>query len=391
MTKQRSVWLWFAAASAVFFTRAFLFSSYVSRGPEIQAALHLDTAQMGILSMLYPAGGLVGISFAGSLVRRFGSRKVNTTIYLVSTIAFVVLGTAIDAGNVTLAGLCLVLTGLPMAFSDFIGNLEATGVNNASKHSLFTAIHALFGAGMLLAASYASWMIGQHVSITTGFLTVGLFTGVLAIAAGFAFRTEAEPRGAKSAKSADDSVLRVWSEKRNLLLALIGFSFIMAETSAGTWVPIALTQVGFTGSAAAFAFGFFWIVVTIGRLMGGLVVDWIGRRWTIFASAIMTALGILIFMGGHAINLPYIGLVFWGLGMSAGFPLTVSVMGDDPDRAPARINMIITVVYISSVTVGPALGGVGQSFGLYAAFAIPLTLLLISAALSGVTKKADSE
>ena len=55
----------------------------------------------------------------------------------------------------------------------------------------------------------------------------------------------------------------VWKEKRTLLIAVIGFSFIMAEISAGTWVPIALTVSGFSGSAAAFAFGVFWIVITI--------------------------------------------------------------------------------------------------------------------------------
>ena len=63
MTKQRRVWLWFAATSMVFFTRAFIYSSILSRGPEIQASLNLDTAQMGFLSMLYPAGGVLGLTF----------------------------------------------------------------------------------------------------------------------------------------------------------------------------------------------------------------------------------------------------------------------------------------------------------------------------------------
>jgi MFS family permease len=171
-----------------------------------------------------------------------------------------------------------------------------------------------------------------------------------------------------------------------LLIAVIGFSFIMAESSAGTWVPIALTQVGFSGAEAAFAFGIFWIVITAGRLLGGFVVDRLGRRWTIFLCAVMTAAGILVFMGGQIIHLPYVGLVLWGLGMSAGFPLTITAMGDDPKMASPRINMIISVVYISSVTVGPALGAVGQSLGLYAAFGIPLVLLVLSAAISGVTK-----
>jgi fucose permease len=387
MTKQRSVWLWFAATSAVFFTRALIYSSILSRGPEIQSALHLDTAQMGFLSMLYPAGGVLGLTFSGALVSRFGTRKANTATYVLAAIGFVALGAAIDAGSLPLAALCLLLVGLPMAISDFVGNIEGTGVNNASKFSLFTAIHGLFGVGMLVGANWASWMIALGVSISVTYWGVGLFVAIVSIAAGLAFQTPPQTlASAEEKRAARERTVQVWFEKRSLLIAVIGFSFIMAESSAGTWVPIALTQVGFTGAEAAFAFGVFWIVITIGRLLGGFVVDRLGRRWTILLCALMTAAGILVFMGGQVIHLPYLGLILWGLGMSAGFPLTITAMGDEPKMASARINMIISVVYISSVTVGPALGAVGQSLGLYAAFGIPLVLLLISAAISGVTK-----
>jgi fucose permease len=387
MTKQRSVWLWFAATSAVFFTRALIYSSILSRGPEIQTALHLDTAQMGFLSMLYPAGGVLGLTFSGVLVSRLGTRNANTITYALAACGFIALGTAIDAGNLPLAATCLVLVGLPMAISDFVGNIEGTGVNNASKYSLFTAIHGLFGVGMLAGANWASWMIALQVSIRDTYLGIGIVVALVSISAGFVFQTPAQTTAsAEEKRAARERTVRVWFEKRSLLIAVIGFSFIMAESSAGTWVPIALTQVGFTGAEAAFAFGIFWIVITGGRLLGGFVIDLLGRRWTILLCALMTAAGILVFMGGQIIHLPYVGLVLWGLGMSAGFPLTITAMGDEPRMASARINMIISVVYISSVTVGPALGAVGQSLGLYAAFGIPFVLLIISAAISGVTK-----
>ena len=73
-------------------------------------------------------------------------------------------------------------------------------------------------------------------------------------------------------------------------------------------------------------------------------------------------------------------------GTSLGFPMAALSMSDDPVLAAARVNMIITIVYISSITVGPALGGVGQAFGLFVAFAIPVVLLIVSAMISKVTK-----
>lgn len=53
--------------------------------------------------------------------------------------------------------------------------------------------------------------------------------------------------------------------------------------------------------------------------------------------------------------------------------------------------MIITVVYISSITVGPALGALGQVAGIYVAFSIPLALVAVSLFLSGATKPIESK
>ncbi len=387
MTNQKRLGLWFAGTSAIFFTRALLFSTFVSRGPEVQAALNLNTAEMGLLSMVFPAGGITGILFAGLLVNRFGTRKVNAATYIIAGLSFVALGPAVVSGNLFLASAGLFLVGLPMAISDFVGNIEGTAVDKASKRSLFPAIHGLFGVGMLTGATLASWLIASNVGLDVSFIAVGIFAGVVSVVAGLTFNTRPKKQITSSGKQGDKKhALRVWTEKRSLLIAVIGFSFILAEGAAGVWVPIALTQTGFSGSEAAFAFGVFWIVITIGRLIGGSIVDLIGRRMVVLLSALITSSGILVFMAVDFIALPYLGLVLWGLGMAIGFPMAIASMSDEPTMAPARINMIISVVYISGITVGPALGAVGQVAGLYVAFGIPLVMMLLSAALSGVTR-----
>jgi MFS family permease len=390
MSKTPRIGLWFLGAAAIFFSRAFMFSSWVSRGPEAQAALDINTAQMGLLSMLYPAGGLAGILFSSWLVHRFGSKLVNTVTYVIGMAAFFGLGQAVAAGDVFLAAACLFVVGFPMAISDFVGNFEATNVNRAATKSLLPAIHGSFGVGMLAGASAASWLIEANISLSTSITLVAIFVVVISLLAGFTFP--------KTAHATDDEVqnkkrgasLKVWTEKRTLLIAVIGFAFVMAEMSAGTWVPIALSQIGFTDAAAAAAFSIFWVATTITRLLGGYITDLVGRQRVILISAIITAIGMLIFINSQTLGLPYLGLVLWGLGMALGFPMSVMAMGDDAKQAPARVNMIISVVYIASVTVGPALGSVGQLFGIYVAFGIPLVVIAIAAVLSPVTKPATS-
>ena len=125
------------------------------------------------------------------------------------------------------------------------------------------------------------------------------------------------------------------------------------------------------------------------RLVGGVIVDAIGRRYTALVSTLVTALGVTIFMTVGSPAVSYFALVLWGAGMALGFPMAISAMADDPQMAAARLNMIMTVVYLCAVSVGPILGAIGQAVGIFDSFTIPLIFLLLSAVLSKVTKKEE--
>ena len=386
MTRNRTVARLFFVAFMLFFARAFMFSTWVSRGPEVKALLELNTVQMGILTMLYPVAGLLGISYASTLVHRFGSRVVASWIFVVGCASLAMLGPAITGGSVWLTGVLLLTFGFPMAIADFVANYEGNQADKGSKRNLFPALHGAYGLGMMAAAALAGLLtdagmdLGIHYFLIAASAAVGSLTAALMVPRHDATTVTNEDRSVQ--RHQRTAVLR---ERRSLLIAVVGFSFIMAEMTAGTWVPIALTNSGFSAAQAAFAFSLFWIVVTVVRLVGGFVVDTIGRQRTVLLSALLTAAGIGMFMLGDVISLPYPALMLWGAGMALGFPMSVSAMGDDPAWAAARINMAVSVVYVASITVGPALGAVGQLFGLSIAFGIPLVILLIAAALSRVT------
>ena len=142
MTRRPGLMTWFAACATIFFTRALLFATWQARGPEVRDALHLNTAQMGVFVMFYPLGGLLGILFAERLTARFGSRALTAIGFSLAAASMAALGPALSAGSTVLAGLLLVLMGLPMAMADFIGNFEGTQVDRLASRSLFPAIHS---------------------------------------------------------------------------------------------------------------------------------------------------------------------------------------------------------------------------------------------------------
>ena len=386
-----SIVVWSTASATLFFARAFLFSTWVSRGPEVQELLGFNELEFGVFTMLYAVGGLLGIFFANYLVKRYGSRLIAALGFSIGAASLMGIGLSVELGMVLVSSLLLVSIGTPMAIEDFVGNYEGNAADRKSKRSIFPAIHGAYGVGMLGGAAVSGWAIDQGIGLAGHYFVTGLFVAAISIAAGVLLPSRA-PTGEASAKSTTKGqTKKVWTEKRSLLIAIVGFSFIMAEMSAGTWVPIALTGSGYSGSEAAIMFGIFWIAITAGRLVGGFIVDAIGRSRTILFSALLAASGISVFIAQDLINLPLLGLILWGLGISMGFPMSVASMGDQEALAPARINMIITVVYISSITVGPALGTLGEFAGLYVAFGIPLVFMLIAAILSPITNPIDNE
>jgi predicted MFS family arabinose efflux permease len=375
----------------LFFARAFLFSTWVSRGPEVQELLGFNELEFGIFTMLYAVGGLLGIFFASFLVKRFGSRMIAALGFSIGAASLMGIGLSVELGMILVSSLLLVAIGTPMAIEDFVGNYEGNAADRKSKRSIFPAIHGAYGVGMLGGAAVSSWAIDQGIGLAGHYFVTGLFVAAISVAAGILLPSRPSTSETSAKSTTKGQTRKVWSEKRSLLIAVVGFSFIMAEMSAGTWVPIALTGSGYSGSDAAIMFGIFWIAITAGRLVGGFIVDAVGRSRTILFSALLAASGIAVFIAQDLINLPLLGLILWGLGIAMGFPMSVASMGDQESMAPARINMIITVVYISSITVGPALGTLGEFAGLYVAFGIPLVFMLIAAILSPITKPIDNE
>jgi MFS family permease len=219
--KQATIVYWFLGAAGLFFARALLFSTWLSRAPEVQQALSLGTAQMGLLVMLFPLGGLAGILFANPMMVRLGSTAVGIGIFSLGAVAIGTLGFSLEAGNVWLSAIAVFAMGLPMAIADFLGNFEGTAVDRLSNKSLFSAIHSAFGIGMLLGAGGASLAIDAGWTLSQNYLLVAVIVAVVAVVSSLPLpnreKPEARPRGEERKLT-----LGVWREKRTLLIALIG-------------------------------------------------------------------------------------------------------------------------------------------------------------------------
>jgi fucose permease len=373
--------IWFISVSTTFLARGFIFATWISRGPEVKELLRLNNAQMGLFTMLSALGGLLIILYSGRIASRYGSRNVSVISFSVMAISFLLLGLAIQGNLLGPAALLLLIFGAPIAMIDFTGNLEANALNQNAAKSRMQSIHSAYSVGMLVGSGLSSLLIGFGTSLATHFTFIALVMGASAIIASAQIPDHGHHAKAESKEEiAHAKYMRkaVWTERRSLLITLVGFSFILSEMAAGTWAPIALTDAGYSNSAGAIAITAFWVAILLGRLSGDAMINRFGRVRSVQISLFVTIAGVTIFAASDFLHIPFVGLFLWGLGMSNGFPMMISAMGDDLKWATPRVNMIISMVYVSALTAGPALGAVGQFVGLYAAFGVPLLFLIIA-------------
>ncbi len=200
-------------------------------------------------------------------------------------------------------------------------------VDKQAKRSLLPIIHSTFGVGMMVAAGLSGWMLSNDVNLQTNYALVAAVVLAIAIWGGLNLPKRPWSRQDIAKENENKAIARtVWREPRTLVVALIGLSFIIAELSAGTWLPIALENAGFTPADAANAFGLFWVVITATRVLGGFVVDQLGRFWTILLSTLVTSTGILIFIFDSFVSQPYLGIILWGAGLALGFPMAANAL-----------------------------------------------------------------
>lgn len=76
------------------------------------------------------------------------------------------------------------------------------------------------------------------------------------------------------------------------------------------------------------------------------------------------------------------GVALWGLGASLGFPVAISIAGDDPDRPAQRVGAVATAGYLAFLVGPPSLGILGEHYGLRTAILAVVVLLVVGALAS---------
>ncbi|AOS64099.1 MFS transporter [Actinoalloteichus hymeniacidonis] len=372
------------ALFVLFFLPGIGISSWVTRTPAIRDLLDASTAQMGLVLFGLSVGSMVGILSAGPLVKRTGARPIivlgiSSFVLSMPTIG---LGSALSMPLLVAAGLCLF--GLGMGAGEVAMNVEGADVEKALGKPFLPALHGCFSLGTVVGAAAGIVFTATEFSVVWHLLIVG----AIAFAA-FALVIRAVPPGTGRSietKPAEGTVRRgpvLWRDSRLLLIGGIMLAVALTEGTANDWLPLIMVDGhGFDAELGSAIYAAFAAAMTVGRFVGGRIVERVGRSRVLGGSAVLGVLGLALVMVVDNQIVAGAAVVLWGLGTSLGFPVALSAAGDSGPDTAARVSFVATVGYVAFLVGPPVLGFFGEEFGLRAALILPMVLLAAAVFLS---------
>lgn len=369
----------------LFFLPGITIASWVTRTPDVRDALGASTAEMGLILFGLSVGSMVGILSSGRLVSRFGARPVIAVgMTLVAASALTIgAGAALASGIVVALGLALF--GLGMGGAEVALNIEGADVERQLGKSTLPAMHGFFSLGTTIGAAggivatATSFPILAHLSIAAVVVAAGLVVSIRLL-------PPATGRAALEASTVEKDTPAsspLWRDKTLLLIGVIVLALAMAEGSANDWLPLVMVDGhGFDAAWGSGIFAVFALSMTVGRFVGGSFVDRFGRPAVLCASALIGAAGLalIIFVDNQAVAA--CAAILWGLGTALGFPVALSAAGASGDRPDARVAFAATLGYIAFLVGPPALGFLGEDYGLRSALIAVLALVAVAALAS---------
>ncbi|MFI5060976.1 MAG: MFS transporter [Actinomycetales bacterium] len=386
---RRELTAWRNAVFVIFILSGLAMATWVARIPGVRDGLELgkDPSAIGLLILGMSIGAIAGLAASSPLLVRVGPHKGMVSALVIVAVGLVLVGTGTSlAHSIPPVAVGLVLLGFGNGMVDVMMNVEGTAVERAIGKTLMPLMHACFSLGTVLGAGIGAASAALNVDVSWQLTVLAVLIVAVAVVAVRSIPREADlgdevggagekarvPFGQRMRES-----LAVWADWRLLLIGVVMLGMSFGEGSANDWISLAAVDGhGQDNSMGAIVFGCFVAAMTLGRVLGGPLVDRIGRVPAIRITAGLGAAGLLIFILGGPLWLVVIGTVLWGFGVSLGFPLGMSAAADGAANPAARVSAVAIIGYCAFLVGPPAIGFLGKEFGLLNALYLVLVLLV---------------
>ncbi|VDG17846.1 MFS transporter [Lactiplantibacillus mudanjiangensis] len=327
--------------------------------PVMHTALQVPVSYMGLISMVISGGTIVSSLLSDRLTHKLGTNRVTaTSVFL----------TAIALGGFSISSQFWMLVVFAVPYGLGAGAIDAA-LNNyvalhySSKHMSW--LHCFWGVGTVISPfvmSYAlttgSWQLGYRLIalIQLGIALLLVFTLPL-------WRVNQDP--AKPTPTTKSLGLIAVLKIKGVPFLLMGFfAYCAVEATTMYWASTYLVAVKGVTSAQAAAFAaLFYIGMTVGRFLGGFIMDGLGDHKMILLGTAILLIGIgCLLMPIASDQLALVGFVVIGLGCAPIYPCIIHATPSNfgAEHSGAIIGIQMASAYVGTTLVPPLFGLLGK-------------------------------
>ncbi|PPI56770.1 MFS transporter [Rathayibacter toxicus] len=374
---------WRNAVFTIFVLSGLSSATWVSRAPTIRDQLQLSTSGIGLVILAMSLGAIIGLALATPIMGALDPRRGIVLGLALTSLGLALLGTAADIVTVLpLAFTGMALLGFGNGLVDVMMNVEGAANETAFGKTLMPLFHAFFSLGTVIGALLGAAASALTIPVSVHFYVIALtIAGASVLAVRFVpvlHNIDAASVTKPPMPQRIAAFIGVWRDGRLVVIGIIMLGMAFAEGSANDWLTLAMVDGhGTNKPTAAIVFGIFVAAMTVGRAVGGPLLDRFGRVRVLRISAALAFLGILLFILAPAGALVIIGALAWGLGSSLGFPVGMSAAAEGPNSA-ARVSSVALLGYLAFLVGPPLLGFLGEHFGILNALFLVLILVIMA-------------
>lgn len=315
-----------------------VFSSFIPRLPEIRDRIGGDLRLLGLLLTAGSIGGLVGSALCGSLIGRFGTKRVMTG----GALGLIGVLPAVGLATVPVAFLAAVMAmHLFDVLTDVAMNMQGSRLSSRRATPVMNRLHGLWSVGTVIGGGGAA-IAATAISLQTHLLLVSLLLLLTLSYVTPGLLVDDLPE--QAANREDTPTGRIPRSSR----AFLGLTFgalavvsVTVEMVPHDWAAIRLTEDLAMGPGGA---GLGFVAVTggmvIGRFGGDTAIARFGRRKLTMGAVTLSAVGLAIATLIPVATISILGFGLTGLGAAIMFP----TLYDEAARAPGRPGALLGVM-----------------------------------------------
>jgi fucose permease len=331
--------------------------------PPIRDFFKVNYSQIGVMLMASTFGFMSATFFGGLAASHFGLKKVIAFGFIAVSFSIFTMG---YINSFFYLIILMTLLGVGLGSVEIGANSLGAKIFVEKSGMMMNMLHLFFGVGASIGPRYAGWLLSLNLKWYQIYLTALALIIFLLIYLFFTdFPTEVE-----NDKKDNIAVKEIVKQKKVWLFSAVLGSAVVAEIAIGSWLVNFLhVERAFSTTSASTYLSLFFVVFTVGRLVGGYFTEHLGYIKILFLFASATQ---ILFICGLLID-GTLGAFFFsaaGFFISIMFPTIMAVIMNEFDTGVSSyMGFIITSASAINMISNWLIGKINDLFNVFTGFA----------------------